>query len=199
MIAVIRGGGLGGFPGPHAGDFFLREAVGLEIGEAPVCIAEVRAHRGGGAVGVYGLLLPAESLERVCDRQMQITGLGRVRSAGDELLVEPQRLVVTAQADHGRCICRSVRAIVRLELQQLLEFGDAFDVLVTPQKRNRVVIAGGPVVRCQGEHRFQQHVRIVEHVVRQAYAREQPHRLHVISVLQEIRPHDAFGRHQVAI
>ena len=51
---AVRGGGL---LGAHPRDLVVGEAVGLEVREAPVGIAEVRPGRGGRAVGLDGLLL----------------------------------------------------------------------------------------------------------------------------------------------
>ncbi len=54
--------------GPQPPQLLIGEAVGLEIREAPVRIAEIRPTRRRPAVGLDRLLAPSEGLQRMRDR-----------------------------------------------------------------------------------------------------------------------------------
>ena len=77
--------------GAHARELLLGEVVGLEIGEAPVGIAKRRTGLGSRAVGSNRLRLPAQCLECVGDREVQVRGLGRT---GQEVAKNVQCLLV---------------------------------------------------------------------------------------------------------
>ena len=51
MDAIYRGGAVGCVRSAHAGDLVLLEAIGLEVGEAPIGVAEIGAGRDRGAIG----------------------------------------------------------------------------------------------------------------------------------------------------
>ena len=63
----------------------------------------------------------------------------------------------------------------------------------------RVVEARRVIIRGQLEHPLEQQLRIIEHVALDADAREQPHRLDVVAVLEQERPHELLGRCQVTV
>ena len=72
-------------------------------------------------------------------------------------------------------------------------------IAVQLDERLGVLLARGAVVGRKLEHRCQQQLRIVEDPVRDADAREQPHGLDVVAVLQQERADHGLGRLEVAV
>ena len=130
------------------------------------------------------------------DRQVQVRGARRIHQ---ELAVERDRLFVLAEADAGGRVERAVLAILRLELQQLLELRARLAVLVALDQHQRIVVARGAVVGRQREHGLEQQLRIVQHVARDADLRQQAHGLDVIAMLQQIGADDVLGGRQFAV
>lgn len=114
------------FSGLHGGDLSVGEAVGLEIGEAPVRVAEARACRSGGAVRRDRGVDLADGLQRVPEPQKQV---GRRRRIGEQPAVERDRCLVIADADRSRSGEHAVAGVVRVgaeQLRQLLARGGVF-------------------------------------------------------------------------
>ena len=172
-----------GLLGAHAGELLVREPVGLEVREAPVGVAEARPQRRGGAVGVLGLLASAERLEDMPDRQLHV---GRLRRLHEERAIHLQRPLVLTEPDAGGRVGRPVAAVVRIGLQERLELLKGAHVLVALQERPDEVEARRVVLRRELEHGVEQELGVVEHLELDADAGEQPHRLDVVAVLEEI-------------
>src|ERR1700678_2553327 len=68
MIAIDQRSAGRGFLGAHACNLPFAEAIGLQVGETPISIAEIRAGSRRGVVGLDCFLSPSEGLERMSDR-----------------------------------------------------------------------------------------------------------------------------------
>ena len=79
MVPVHELGAGGGFESAHALELRVRETVGLEVGEAPVGIAEVCSRRRRRPVRLDCLRLPSLSLQRVRNGQVQLRIVRRLR------------------------------------------------------------------------------------------------------------------------
>ncbi len=135
----------------------------------------------------------------MCDGQVQLAGLNRQAGAGDELTIQFERRFMFAQSHLRRGVGGCIRPIVGFCLQQFLQFRDGLLVLVPAKQCDRVIISRGLITRRQGEHRLEQNVGIVQHIMRQADPRQQAHAFDVIAMLQQIRPHHGFGGRELAI
>src|SRR5260370_36190475 len=81
--------------GPHTGDFSVRETIGFQVRETPIRFAVVRSDRSRSAIRFDGFSCPAERLQRMRERQMQ---LGLIRRLGQNLTIERQRLAVVPKS-----------------------------------------------------------------------------------------------------
>src|SRR6516225_503606 len=99
MIAINRIKDRRTFFRAHARDLALREAIGLEIGEAPIGVAEARSDSCCLSVGFDGLLLPSDTLQRVSVCDMQHGGPWR---SSEQLFIRPDRRAVLSKAG-ARC------------------------------------------------------------------------------------------------
>src|SRR6266403_2800997 len=113
---------------PHAHDLIVGEAVGLQVREAPVGVAEARSSRGGGSIGFDRLLLPPERLEYMSDRQVQVR---LVRCVRQQVAKHPQRLVMVAETDAGGGVDGFKGAILRVDPQQFPHLLESLCMLVT--------------------------------------------------------------------
>ena len=89
--------------------------------------------------------------------------------------------------------------VLRIELQQSLELLDRFGVLVAVEEHAGVVAAQFDVIRRHFERRRQQDLGVVEHLARDADAREQTHGLDVIAMAQQERANLLFRGAELAI
>src|SRR5215472_4366125 len=123
MVAVDEPDRRSDHRGPHPCQLLRRETVGLEVGEAPVRITEVRPRGGRATVGIdRGFRLP-ERLLRVTDRQVR---LGIRGVPNQQLAVEPDRALVLAETDTGRRKQGLQRRVLRLIPQELPELAARF-------------------------------------------------------------------------
>src|SRR5437764_11083380 len=144
----------------HARELLVREAGGLEVGEAPVRVAIPWPHRGGLAVGLDRLRLPAEGFEGVADRQNQVRSL---RAVDQQLAVHLQCLLMPAEATAGLAVEGPVRRVARLELQELAGLLDRLQVLVTLHQHRRVLVARCAVIWREHQHTLEQELGVVEY------------------------------------
>src|SRR5207302_8778372 len=188
--------GVGGLDLAHARELLVREAVGLQVSEAPVGIAEVRPRRRSGPVRLDRLRLVSLRLECVRNRKVQLRIL---RGLGEELPIHAERFRVVAEPDARRRIHRAESAAAGIDLQELARFLERGGVLVALAEHHRVVVARDVIARVEGEQALEEEFGIVEHVELQADLREEPHRLEMIAVLQEKLPQDPLGPIDIAL
>ena len=196
MIAINHSGGGRGQGALHARQLIRGEAVGLQIGEAPVGIPEVRATVGGAVVGGDRVLSLPECFQRVPDGQVR---LGIPGSPDQQLAIQAYRAFVLTKAYARRRVQGLKRAVVGFRLHELLKLAAALLITVQLDEHEGVLLARGTIVGCALEYRGEQHLRIEVDPVRDADAGQQAHSLDVIAVLEEIRAHQRLGRFQLAI
>ena len=92
-----------------------------------------------------------------------------------------------------------VEPVLRILLEQLLEFAARLGIFVKLDEHLGIFLARCAIFGRQPEDRRQQDFRIVVHLSCDADAREQAHGLHLIAVLQKIGSHHRFGRVQIAV
>src|SRR4029077_510952 len=114
----------------------IAEAVGLEVGETPPCIAEALARRSGGVIFGNRRCLLAESLHGVRDREMQLGGVYRTRQ---QRPVELDGTFVLPEADAGHGVQRAVIPVGTIHCEQLLGLRLCLEVQVTSAERLRVL------------------------------------------------------------
>jgi hypothetical protein len=68
MVPVGESGLRSVFVSVHARDLVVGESIRLEVRQAPIRIAEIRSDGGSSAIGVNGLGLPTQCLQRMPDR-----------------------------------------------------------------------------------------------------------------------------------
>ncbi len=196
VVAIDEPGGRGRDRTAHARQLLAREAVGLEVGEAPVRVPEIRPARGSAAVGLDGWLRLPEGLEGVRDRQVR---LGILPVTAQQLAVERNRALMVAES-HPRAREQHLQgSAARVVRHELLDLGECFLVAVQLGEDERVLVARRLVVGRALEHRGEQHLGIEVDLVRDADARQQPHRLDVIAVLEEVGPDQRLGRLEITV
>src|SRR5215472_13861394 len=196
VVAVDDGGEGGGLGGAHGGDLRLLEAVGLEIGETPVGIAEAGAGRGRGPILPDGFAGASESLERVRDRQMQ---LRRLRGALEQAAVFADRTLVLAEPDGGECMDGAEVAIGGIGGEEPGGLLPGLFVEVALVEDPYVVGARGLIVRRQLEYSFEEQLRVIEHIALDTNARQEPHGLDVMAVPQEEGAYQLLGRSELPV
>ena len=90
-----------------------------------------------------------------------------------------------AEPDQAGGIQHVEGAVPRIILEKQVEFTTRGHVLMELDEHSRILEARGPVRGCHLQHRRQQQLSVIEHLAGDADARQQPHRLHMIAVLQE--------------
>jgi hypothetical protein len=174
----------------------IREAIGLQVGEAPVRLPEPGPRGGGCPIGFDGLGGPSQRLQRMPDRKVQLGIVGRLRQ---ELQVERQRRRVIAEAGAHRRMRGAVGAVVGIHGEQLLDFLARTHVLMTLQQHDRIVVARLAVLRRHLEDVLQEKFGVVGHVELHADLGEQPHALDVIAMGQQIAAHHPFRIENLAV
>src|SRR5262249_56669416 len=101
MPAIDRRSGSRGFLGSHARDIVLRETIRLEVGEAPVGVAEARSDGRGLLVRRDRILLPSDALQGMSERHMQIGGVWR---GVEQLAIRCDCFLVPSETDARGCI-----------------------------------------------------------------------------------------------
>ena len=104
--------------GAHARDLLVAEAIGLEVGQAPIGVAEIGPGRRRRAIGLDRLRDPADRLQRMAEPQVHVRRFGRV---GQHVPIERDRLVMFSQTDGDGGRKGAVVRIARLQLQQPLD------------------------------------------------------------------------------
>jgi hypothetical protein len=196
MVAIDGTSRRGAKRGAYLRQLFRREAVGLEVGEAPVGIAEVRPASRRAAVRIDGFRGLPECLQGMADRQVHL-GIGG--GSGEQLPVEPDGALVLAKSHRGCRVQQPQREVPGVVLEKPVEFAAALLVAVQLDQHARVLLAGDAVMRGQREDCREQQLRIVEHLVGDADAGQQPHRLDVVAVLEQVAPDQWLCELQIAI
>src|SRR5262249_3887293 len=75
MIAINAVNGRRSFLGEHVRDLFVGKAISLEIGEAPVGVAEAGSQRCRASVGFDRFLRTSDTLQAVAECHMQFGGI----------------------------------------------------------------------------------------------------------------------------
>src|SRR5256885_10374797 len=161
VVPIHEPGGGGGLESAHALELCVGETVGLEVGEAPVGIAEVRSRRSRGPVLLDRLRLPFLSLQRVRNRQVQ---LRIVRRFSEQLPINAQRLLVIAESDGRRRIHGTKGAIAGIDREEFARLLERGQVLVALAEHDGVVVAGDMAARVEEERALEQKFRIIEHL-----------------------------------
>jgi hypothetical protein len=162
------------------GQFLVGEAIGLEVGQAPERVAEVRLDPVGRSIGFDGLVHPADRFQRMPARQVGL------REAGLALNDPVVRLQCRVEVAHrhvlvGKGQLESV--IVRIGIEQDPGlFQSLFELLPLVQDVD-VVVAGQPVVGLEFDAALQQELRIVIDEQLHAQQRQQPHGLDMVGML----------------
>ena len=175
----------------HRVDLGGAEAIGLEVRQAPVGVAEVGPGGRRRAIGLDRLGQAPHGLKRVAQPKGHVPGRRGVRP---HAAIDRDGALVLADADgRGRRQGAVVR-VIGVEVEQGVDLFACGGVLLPLQQGLGVFVAGGPVVRRQGEHRRQQGLGFVEHVVRQRNAGEQAHRVGLIALAQQKGADDLLRR-----
>ncbi len=113
----------------HRGDVGLAEAEGLQVGQAPVRLAEARLELDGAAIGRDRFLLASRRLQRVA---LAEPDPGLLRILPQQFLVDADRPVVIADAreHHGPQVAEARAA--RFGREQLVDLRERFHRLVVP-------------------------------------------------------------------
>ena len=196
VVAVGQGDGGRRFLGAHALDLVLLEPIGLEIGQAPIGVAEVGPRRRRRAIGLDRLRNLADGLQRMAGPQRHVPGAGRVLA---QSRIEGQRLVVLTQTHGAGGGQDPVVDIGRIDLQQPLDLLAGRLMLLPLDQRFGIVVARRPVIGLQGQDGLQEDVRVVQRIVRQGDARQQAHGFGMIALGEQEVPRDALGKAQVAV
>ncbi len=125
--------------------------------------------------------------------------LRRLRGPGQQLPVELDGALVLPETDAGQRMERAVVAIGAIRGEQLLGLLLRLLVHVALDQDLRIVEARGVIVGRQVEHRLEQQLRIVEHFALHADAREQPHGLDVVAMLEQEGANELLGLGQLAV
>ena len=165
MVAVDDRGGWSCLLGPHVLDFLVREAIGLEVREAPVGVAEARPRPRGCPIGLDRLRLPADSLQGMCDRKVQLRVLGCLRH---EVAIGPQGFLVLAESDASRGVKRAESPTGRIDRQKPAGLLQRRGVLVPLGEHLGVVVTGDVIVRRERQHALEQKLGVVEDLELQA-------------------------------
>jgi hypothetical protein len=132
----------------------------------------------------------------MADRQME---LGIIRRLGQDLTVQRQGLRIVAESRAYRRASGAIDPVVRISRKEFVHLLARADVLVAVQERDRILVAGGMIVRCEHQHLLEQELGIVHDVEFHADLREQPHTLDVIAMSQQVLAHELLGRRDLAV
>jgi hypothetical protein len=123
-----------GFHGRHVG---LGEADGLQVGQAPPGLTELRRQRDRAAVGLDRVGLAADGLQSMA---VAHPDLGLLRLVLQHPLVEADRLFVLADPAERGGLQVAVAGVARILGQQAVTLGDRGLRLVPPVKHRRIVV-----------------------------------------------------------
>src|SRR5260221_4211731 len=129
--------------GPHTGDFSARETIGFQVRETPIRFAVVRSDRSRSAIRFDGFSCPAERLQRMRERQMQ---LRLIRRLGQDLTIERQGLAVVAKSRAYRRMSGPVDSVVRIGFEKALHLLPTAHVFMALEPCDRVSVAGGMII-----------------------------------------------------
>src|SRR6185312_9052903 len=138
VIAVVERGA-GSFLGAaHARQLLVGKTVGLEVGEAPVGIAEIPAAAGRAAIGLDGSLGLPDRLLRMPDGEVRL-GIGRPADA--QLAVDRDGALVLAEAHAGGGVQGLERSAVGLAGHEPVELDARLQVAMQLREDERVLLA----------------------------------------------------------
>ena len=90
-------------------------------------------------------------------------------------------------------------AVVRVGLQQLLHLLAGSNVLMPLQQHDRVLVAGGIMIRRQRERALEQDLGVVQHIELHADLGQQPHAFDMIAVGEQVLADHPFGIVDLAV
>ena len=161
VVAIDKPDGRPRLFGAHPRQLVIGEAVGLEVGEAPVGVAEVCTSRGGGLIGGDSLRYAADGLEHMPTPKGDIP---RGRGVDQHRLVNRQRLVLPTDAQGRRGRQGAVFEIGRIECQQPVDLHPRRSMFLTPDQGLGIVVACRLIIRRPVHHRLQQDFGVVQDV-----------------------------------
>ena len=122
-----------------------------------------------------------------------------VRCLGEDLAIQRQGTIEVAESGAHRRVGRTVSAIAGIELEQFLHLPARLEVLVALDQDDCVFVARQAMVGRDGERALEQQFGVIDDIEIQADLREQPHRLDVIAMGQEIPADDILGVAHLAV
>ena len=150
---VLRRQGVAAQLGAHRLDLARVEAEGLEVGEAPVGLAEAAFQRDRTAVGPDPVVEPAGGLQGVAVAHPQPR---LVRVGCEDGLVDRQRRGVFAERPEDRRLEVLVSGVARFGAQQHVDLLQGRGAAILPMQYMGVVVAGGIEARRQLQAHHQQ-------------------------------------------
>src|SRR5882757_2675160 len=106
---------------------------------------------------------------------------------------------MVSEADARGRVERQVLPVLRLQLQERLEFFAGPKVLLPVKEDAGILEPGGSVVRGEFQDGREQNLRIVQYLTCNADTGEQSHGLDMIAMLQKVGPHNVLRRQPVAV
>ena len=161
------------------------ELVGLQVGEAPIGLAVVRPHPDALPVGLDGLPLSPDGLERMTKPQ---PGASMARLQLQRLAVGIQGILGSAHRRQRRCQQVARLGGARLQPDGALETLDGLRVAVLLLKEPPQVEKGEGVVRGKGNGLPKQRLRLLDIGLAGQNARQQAHGIHVVGRLEQQLP-----------
>jgi len=138
----------------------------------------------------------AIALERVRDREVQ---LGRLRGTRQQLPIDLDRMLLLTETDERHRLEHAVTALGRILGEQPIGLFLRLPVQVAVDQKLRIIEARRPIVGSKLEDGLEQQLRIIERLARDCDAREQAHRLDIMTMLEQERADDPLGGRQIAV
>src|SRR5882724_4838085 len=196
MISIDEFGRGRGFLRTHALDLFHCKAIRLEIGQAPISIAETGSGDRSRTIGLDGVPLLADGLEGVAEQKLQMRPARRRRN---QLTVQGYcALVLPETGTHGR-MERKVVPVVGLELQEargLLARLQSFPLI---DQHPGIVGSRSLVSWCESQRFLQQPLRIIERLALMHDPPEQAQRFDVSARRAQVCPNYLLCRCRLAV
>ncbi len=132
----------------HRSDVRLREPEGLQVREAPISLAQMRRQLDTLAIGAETLVLATGRLQRMA---VAHPDLGVARILGEHVCIQPDRLLVFADADEDGSLQVSIAGIARLGFERAVDLCQRRRCFVLTMQHERVVVTR----RCEAGRELQ--------------------------------------------